>query len=186
MVITPGEGAGFRLLFFVNLVLRIHARKQGEKMKTMVVMVLFAAQTIVAQEAHLWIGLSGNRVMLDAILRSVQDESVTVVSDGRIVDISLREIEQVRVIHGGLMMRGAAVGASTGFAVGGLIGFLGAPRDDRNTRIATTALAMGIIGGIIGSVIESMPDEGEILDLRGKTAAAKKETFEEILRQPEE
>ena len=149
-------------------------------------MILVAAQFLVAQEHHLWIGLSGNRVILDAVLRSVQDESVTVVSDGRVVDISLREIEQVRVIRGGLMMRGAVVGASTGFAVGGLAGFLGAPRDDRNTRIATTALAAGIIGGIIGSVIESMPDEGEILDLRGKTAAAKKETFGEILRRPEE
>jgi hypothetical protein len=147
-------------------------------------MVLFAPQWLLAQEHHLWIGLSGNRVMLDVVLRSVQEESVTAVSNGRVVNISLNEIEQVRVIRGGLMVRGAVVAASTGVAIGGLIGFLGAPRDDRNTGTATTALAAGIIGGVIGSVIESMPDEGEILDLRGNTAAAKKETFEEILRQP--
>jgi outer membrane lipoprotein SlyB len=124
--------------------------------------------------------------MLDAVLRSVDEESITVVKDGRVLSVSLGEIEQCRVIRGGLITRGAVVGASTGFAIGGLIGFLGAPREDRGLRTGTTALAAGIVGGIIGSVIESVPDKDEILNLREKTIAEKKEILVEILKQPAE
>lgn len=148
-------------------------------------LILLAAQVLDAQEHQLWIGLSGDRVLLDAVLRSVDEESFTVVKDGRVLSIPLTEIEQCRVVRGGLITRGALVGASTGFAVGGLIGFLGAPREDRGMRIGTAALAAGIVGGIIGSVIESVPNENEILDLRDKTLAEKRGMLEEILRQPE-
>jgi len=158
-------------------------------MKTMsltVLTVMTVAQTLVAQEHRLWIGLSGNRVILDATLQAVNEESITVVKDGRVLNVSLNEIEQCREIRGGLITRGAVAGASTGFVMGAAIGILGAPREDRGIRIGTSALAAAIVGGIIGSVIESAPHDDEILDLREKTPAEKREILGEILRRPDE
>lgn len=154
-------------------------------MKTMVltVFVLFSISSPLAgQEHHLWIGLSRHRVMPDVVLHTVQDEFVTVSSDGRVSKVWLVEVEQVRVIQEGLIMRGAAVGASVGVAIGGLVGFLGASRDDRNSRVGTTALVVGVMGGIIGSVLESVPEKGEIIELRDRAIDSKREVFEKILR----
>ncbi len=157
------------------------------KMKTMVLAVLTAlvvAQTLVAQEHRLWIGLSQNRVLLDAVLRSVNEESITVVKDGRVLNVSFNEIEQCREIRGGIITRGAVAGASMGLVIGGTIGILGEPREERGLRIGTSALAAAIVGAIIGSVIESAPDEDEILNLREKTLAEKREIFGQILKRP--
>lgn len=158
-------------------------------MKTMVralSALLLVGQILVAQEYRLWIGLSGNRVLLDGVLRSVEEESITIEKDGRVLSVSLSEMEQCRVIRGGLITRGAVAGAGSGLLIGGLMGYLGSSGEDRDVRAGTAALAAGIVGAIIGSVIESAPNEGDMLNLREKTLAEKREILAEILNRPAE
>lgn len=140
-----------------------------------------APQIACAQGPYLWIGFSNNRVMLDVVLLSVDADLISVLRDGRRVNVSLDEIEQVRVMREGSMVRGAITGAGAGLVIGGIVGFLGAPPDDRGWRVGTTALATGIIGGIVGSVVGSIPNEDDFLDLRGRTKAERMVILENVL-----
>jgi len=119
--------------------------------------------------------------MLNVILMSVEEESVTVLRDDRLVKIPLIDIEKVSLIRSGKMVQGAIVGAGVGLIVGGVAGFAGAPPDDRKPRTITTAVAAGVIGGIVGSVIGSMPEKADLLDFRNSTTLERKNVLSSLL-----
>jgi len=99
----------------------------------------------------------------------------------RLIKVRLAEIEQTREIKSGAITKGAIAGGGAGFVLGGVAGLLGSPRENRNVKIGTTALAGAVLGAIVGTILETAPAENEIIDFRGKTPEEKRKIFEGIL-----
>lgn len=129
-----------------------------------------------------WIRLSGNRVILDARILGVEDESLAFVKDGRKVFAPIGEIEAMRTIEEADILQGALVGAGTGFAVGAAAGLMVNPHGDNNWTPVTTSFYGAVLGGIVGSVIGST-ESPAVLELRGKTFFEKREAIIAFLGQ---
>lgn len=128
-----------------------------------------------------WIRLSGNRVILDARILGVEEESLIVIKDGKRTGVHIGEIETVRTIAESDILEGALLGAGIGAASGGLIGAIGKTERDDNWDAGTTALYVAVIGGIVGSVVASADNGGVSLELAGRTTAERKELLSEFL-----
>jgi len=129
-----------------------------------------------------WIRLFGNRVILDARILGVEEESLVFMKDGKKAFVRIGEIETVRTIEEADILGGALVGAGAGFAVGAAAGLMVNPHGDNNWTPETTALYGAVLGGIVGSVVGST-ESPAVLELRGKSVREKSEAILAFLEQ---
>ena len=143
-----------------------------------VVSLLLASMPFSGTHAQVvWIQLSGNRVVLDAVLEGVRGDSLLVNRQGRRSYIAMREIERIRVTEEGSLFIGAVAGVGVGLAAGAVLGAAAGGREDHGWNTGTTALYVGIMGGILGSVIGSADADSMVLELNGMTPVQKKESI---------
>lgn len=154
-------------------------------MRVLALVVMFGGlcvRTAEGQEARLWMELTGDRIILDALLCSVGDDSVTLSMDGRARRFSLGEIEQIRVVREKSMVNGALAGAGVGIVAGGIVGSLGRSPDDTRVHVASAVLTLGMMGGIVGAVVASSPDQDELLDFSVLTLDQRKAFLHSLLQ----
>ncbi len=134
-----------------------------------------------AQDRHLWLRLSENRVIPNAIVHQVSDDSLVVLSGGKKLVAPLEDIVQVKLIRESSILRGAEIGAAIGLGAGAILGFSLHAINQESASPVTTTLILGILGGIIGSVTASFEHSDDIIDFTGKTKEEKKQLLERIL-----
>lgn len=128
-----------------------------------------------------WFQLTGNRVILDAVVAGVRGDSLLLDRAGRRTFVPMRDIERIRITQESSILEGAVVGAGAGVAAGALLGTATGGSNDDNWNPGTTMMFMGVLGGIVGSIIGSADDEGTVLVLGGMTIAQKKESILNLL-----
>ena len=152
---------------------------------TMVVFVLLCSWRFAAaaQDQFAWIRLTENRVLISVLLKGIQGDSLLVLRDGKNFFVPIGEMTEIRTLKEGSMLGDVAIGMGIGAAVGGLAGLFANPSNDGRWNAGTGALYIGILCGIVGSVVGSMPDSTSVQDLSGMTNIEKKAALGRILIQ---
>ena len=113
---------------------------------------LFVAVTLAdslrCQERYLWLRLTENRVVADASFESLGEDSLIVSRGGRRISVPLQELTQIRVIQESMILKGAAIGAGVGVAVGGVISFALQGGDKAQRSPLGTTLIFGVLGAL--------------------------------------
>ncbi len=157
-------------------------------MKTIAIILLTAGLNLPAaqcKELRLWLKLTGNRVMLDAVLVAVSGDTAVLNLEGRPRRLALREIEQLRLIREKSILEGALVGVGAGIVAGSIIGFLGRSMDDRPWNVKSASLTLGMMGGLVGTVVSSVPDAGDIIDVSSLSVEQRGEVLKRFLDEHE-
>ena len=134
-----------------------------------------------SQDQYLWMRLSENRAMTNALFQSLSGDSLVVLRGGRRVSVPLQEIVQIRLIRESSILEGAAIGSGVGLAVGGAVGFSLRAADKSGSSPLRTALMFGVMGAIVGSLSAALDHPDAIVHLAGMTVAEKRKMIETIV-----
>jgi hypothetical protein len=134
-----------------------------------------------AQERYLWLRLSDDRVVTNAVFQSFSGDSLNVSRGGRTLRVSLQEIEQVRILHESSIWKGTVIGAGVGVAVGGVVGIALRSADNPSPSPVTTTMVLGVLGAIIGSVSAAVESPGDVVDLVGNSVEDKREEIRKLI-----
>lgn len=135
------------------------------------------------QDQYLWLRLSADRVVTNSKFRAVQGDTLIILWGGTVTPLPLSEVVQIRVMSGSSIFEGAMIGAGSGLAAGGLTGFTLQAMGKSGPSPATTMIAMGVIGAIVGATVSAIEKPGDLVDLSGKTVEEKRDIIRGIVLQ---
>lgn len=144
-------------------------------------LLILVAGCLHGQDQFLWLRLSENRVITNAKFQTVVGETLIVVRAARITQVPLGDIVQLRVMNSSSMLEGVAIGAGTGLALGGLIGFSLQAMDKPGLPPVTTMVSLSLIGGIIGGTMAALEKPGDVVDMAGKSVEEKRDIIRALV-----
>lgn len=139
-----------------------------------------------AQNQYLWIKLTDDRVVINAVFQELTEETIVVKSGMKRVELSLSEVDRIRVIQQSEILEGTLYGSAIGFGVGTAIGFAAQSNGTDRQNPLSTALIFTVVGGVVGTVKSAFEKPESIIDLQGKNVAEKRRTIESLLLQKQE
>lgn len=106
---------------------------------------------------RVWMRLSGNNVLVNALIVSVDSEYCHVDERGRLLRIPIDMVEEIVPLKESSIMDGAALGGGVGLVAGiALTEFVLTDSWPQKFKPEATTLFLAIIGGIIGGVSSSV------------------------------
>lgn len=134
-----------------------------------------------SQNHFVWLRLSDERIIINAQFEQISTDSLIVLRGGRMTGIPLEEIIQIRVIREVSIINGMFIGAGAGIVAGAVIGAIAKSSDPTSWSPAVAAFSFAIVGGVVGSVVSSFGQPGDVVDLKNKTAYEKREIILKLL-----
>ena len=145
------------------------------------VVVITLASSVQAHEQFVWLRLVNDRVIVNATFERMSDDSLLIVRGNKKLTVLLQDVNQVRFIQGSSIVSGMAIGAGIGLLSGGVIGAIVHSSDPTSWSPEVAATAFAVIGGVVGSVISSFDQPGDLVDLTGKSVDEKREIIQRML-----
>lgn len=145
--------------------------------------VLLLTSNTHGQDRLLWLKLSGNRVMHEVTIQSLEDDTMGVRIQAKVFFIPLSIVEQVRELSESGMLKDAGLGAAIGMGLGALVGLTIQDNGESSAPWLRTAMLGGILGAVAGSVIGGFHDDGVIV-LSGMANAEKRQVLQEFIKEP--
>jgi hypothetical protein len=135
------------------------------------------------QHQYLWIRLTENRVISNSKYQGVSGDTLVILRGGRIIRVPLVEVVHLRVINGSSTLENVLIGCGSGLAVGALLGVTLPEKGSPEPGATTTLITLGVIGAVVGGVVNSLEKPGDVVDLSTMSVEEKREFVRAITKQ---
>ena len=135
---------------------------------------------------YLWIKLVDDRVVINAEFQELTEKAIVVKSGMKRVELSLSDVDRIRVIRQSEILEGVLYGAAIGFGAGTAIGFAAHSNGTDKQNPLSAALIFTVVGGVVGTVKSAFEKPEPIIDMAKMSISEKRRTITSLLSQKPE